>query len=263
MTYTILAIPDSQNGFRDNKPTHDRDAWEAAVHLASEASVDRIVLLGDMVDLPALSKYPHGNDLRGHTKKTIDETKWWLARLAALGVPVEYIFGNHEERLPALFKKHCPDLADVYTLQDALGLADLGITPHAPYGTDFRYKDVVFTHGDKHATHGGQTAAKYLATASPLSVVYGHCHKSEVAWKTPPYGRPKFACSPGTISNPPLVPGASAHPDWQKSLALIHFDGQQSWPELVPYLNKKLYRGVDVIKPPRHDHRERAKALGF
>lgn len=262
MVYTILAVPDSQNGFRNHKPTHDRDAWEAALVLAP--TVDRVVLLGDMLDLPALGKYAHGNDLRGQTRKAIEETRWWLERMrAATDVPIEYIFGNHEERLTSSFQKFCPDLDDVFTLQGALGLDELDITAHAPYGTDFRYRSVVFTHGDKHATHGGQTAAKYLTTASPLSVVYGHCHKAEIAWKTPPYGRPKFACSPGTISTAGLVPGSSARSDWQQAFGLIHFDGKEAWPELAYYGNNTLRCGVTLTKTPKHDHRARSRELGF
>lgn len=260
--YTVLVIPDSQNGFRGHKPLHDRLAWEAGLELTSRA--DHVVLLGDMIDLPALSKYAHGSDLRGSTGKAIKETKWWLGRLrdAAGDKPIDYIFGNHEERLPALFKKFCPDLEGIFTLEDALGLTDLNIRPVAPYGADITIKGVLYTHGDKYATHGGQTAAKYLTTLD-CSVVYGHCHKLELAHKTV-RGKRRFAGSPGTICmRTGVVPGSSAHPDWQAGFFLVHYaKGHQPWVEPVLYDGKCAYLGSEIITVT-HDHNTRQKELGF
>jgi len=259
---TVLVVPDSQNGFRGSRPLHDRLGWEAAVALVPHAN--RIVLLGDMVDLPALSKYAHGNDLRGSTKKAIEETRWWLKRLRDAGEnkPIDYIFGNHEERLAATFKKHCPDLEDVFTLEDALGLAELNIRPVRPYGADLEIRGVIYTHGDKYAKHGGQTAAKYLADCDQ-SVVYGHCHKFELAHKTS-RGRTRFAGSPGTISmRNGAVPGSSAHPDWQSGFFLVHYQrGHSPWVEPIRFDGKHMYV-ANMPLEVKHDHKARQKDLGF
>lgn len=259
----VLVIPDSQNGFRGHQPMHDRGGWEAAVTMAPH--VNRIVMLGDMLDLPALSKYTHGNDLRGATSKAIKETKYWLGRLhqANPDAPKEYIFGNHEERLAAHFKKFCPDLADVFSLEEALGLDALGITAHAPYGRDFKYKGVLYTHGHLHAKEGGLTASKYL-NEYECSVVYGHCHKRVIAYKTGKNGKERFAGSPGMLCrNDGIVPGSSAVNNWQKGLMIVTYnDGFDPTPSLLPYINKKLLFNGCII-PIQHDNNARQKELGF
>lgn len=262
-TERVLVIPDAQVGFKDNKPTHSRLGFEAAVYLASE--YNKIVLLGDMLDLPALGKYKHGNDLRGKTSKAVRELRYWLERLvdANPDADIHYIFGNHEERLRTLFKTYCPDLEDLFSLEEALGLDDLGITAHAPYGVDYRYKGVIYTHGHLHAKEGGLTATKYLNEYN-TNVVYGHCHKRALTYKTDTHGNERWAMSPGMIcAKGGVVPGSSRYSNWQEGLGeVVYHKGRKPQASLIPIQGNNLfYEGTCLTI--KHDHNARQKELGF
>lgn len=222
----VLVLPDSQNGFRGDEPLHDRLAWEGALTVAANVQDIRcVVLLGDMLDLAPWGRFRVSNDLLGTTQRTLDETHWWLARLRATvgwGVRIVYLEGNHEARFANTLVDAHRELStlrglDVPTL---LGLEELGVEYVGPYGARVTIDGVIYTHGDKYAKWGGATAAKYLQEY-PRSVVFGHCHKAELAHRRWVDGTVNFAMSPGTLARcDGIVPG-HAHPDWTQSVGWV------------------------------------------
>lgn len=234
---TVLVLPDSQNGFRGNEPLHDRLAWEASIQLARMVHVDGVVLLGDMMDFSTLTKkFRKHADLVGKIGRTRDETRYWLDRLRTVTPHAKfrkYLAGNHEERLNNTVIDANEDLEGLLTVRSLLALDELGYDYLGPYGRDWVYRGVLYTHGEKYAKLGGQTAAKYLAE-NHLSVVFGHCHKAEYGMRRYQQ-RTRFAACPGTLARVcGIVPGNSPHPDWQQGLGLVHHDGNLSWYEHVP-----------------------------
>ena len=261
---TVLVLPDSQNGFRGDKPLHDRNVWEAAVRLAESVQPDYVVLLGDMVDFSTLTrKFRTEADLVGKMGQTIAETRWWLRRLrdASPSSKRKYLAGNHEQRLSNTIIDANRDLQDLVTIE---GLLELGTDYQyiGPYGRTWEHRDVIYTHGDKYAKYGGATCAKYLAE-HPKSIVFGHCHKREYADRTY-YGRTRFAASPGTMAViDGLVPGNSCYPDWSQGLALVHYKrGFDPIYESVKYSDRHIFMRGEVL-PVRHDDKARKKELGF
>lgn len=236
---TVLVIPDSQNGWRGSRTLHDPRAWKIALDTAESVSPSKIVLLGDMVDFSTLNKkYRKPGDLYGHIRRTVDDMVGKLESLAACTNEVVYIMGNHEERLRNLLIDTNPDLEDVTSVRDLLQFDRLGIKEIGPYGRDYVYRGVIYTHGHKHAKRGGQTAAKYLADET-LNVVFGHNHKREIASET--YrGKERWAMCPGTLARiDGTVPGTSLAPNWQQGLGLVHYEQGLAWPELIPIINGK------------------------
>lgn len=220
----VVVLPDSQNGFRGKRTLHDRRAWEDALEIAADA--DAIVLLGDMVDLAPLSlKYRTAPELVGTTRRTIDETRAYLERLPP--VPRYYIAGNHEERwMAALLESPNKELATLpgLTLPHLLGLDEMGIAYVGPYGASLLLDGVEYTHGSMHSTWGGATAAKYLQRYD-RSIVFGHSHKSEIAYRRWPSGKVTFAMCPGTLARcDGTVPGAP-RPDWTQGVGIVYGPG--------------------------------------
>lgn len=221
----VLVLPDSQNGFRNDEPLHDRMAWEGALTVAANGDWDVVVLLGDMLDLAPWGRFRVSNDLLGTTQRTLDETRWWLERLRlTLGVRprIVYLEGNHEARFANSLVDCHRELTDLRGLDvpTLLGLSDLCIQYVGPYGARIEIDGVIYTHGDKYAKWGGATAAKYLQEY-PRSVVFGHCHKAELAHRRWVDGTINFAMSPGTLARcDGIVPG-HAHPDWTQAVGTV------------------------------------------
>lgn len=261
---TVLVIPDSQNGFREGKPMHDRLAWEAAVWLANEIQPDGIVELGDMMDMPTFSGFRKTPDLLGSTQRMIDETWWWQTRVraAAPSAWIRWLEGNHEKRYMDTLHDQVPDMAMLRDIQlpKLLRLEDLGVTYQSGYPTHWMYRGVEFQHGEKYSKHGGQTAAKYLVDV-PHSVVYGHSHKRELASKTY-MGVEKFAGSPGCLCHTDgRVPGTH-NPDWQNGLMLVHYDkDNHATAELVAIEGGRIFFRGESMKL-KHNDRARIKDIG-
>lgn len=241
----IIALPDSQNGFRGKEPLHDRMAWEGAVTVVAALAPDVVVLLGDMLDMAPFGKYRVGNDLLGATQRTLDETTWWLERLTDAAPGAEYIYleGNHEVRLVHSLIDTNRELLSLrgMTVPALLGLEDFGIKYLSPYGSRWSRGGVVFTHGDKYSKWGGQTAAKYLQEY-PSSVVYGHCHKAELAHRRWVDGTVHFAMSPGTLARcDGIVPG-SVHPDWTQGVGVVDYltGGREAVASIIPVGGKRI-----------------------
>lgn len=262
---TVLVLPDSQNGFRGDEPLHDRLAWEASLVLAELVDLDGVVLLGDMLDFSTLTKkFRKHADLIGKVGKSRDETRWWLDRLAGVTADVKfrkYLEGNHEARLANTVIDANEDLEGLLTVPGFLGLDDLGYDYVGPYGRDWTYRGVIYTHGEKYAKLGGQTAAKYLSENS-LSVVFGHCHKAEYGMRRYQH-KTRFAACPGTLARiDGIVPGNSPNPDWQQGLGLVHYDKNTAWYEHVPVEEGYLFFRGQRIKI-QHNASARKRALGF
>lgn len=100
-----VILPDMQVGFRRNLNTgelvaiHDREAMDVALQLTEFISPDRIVLLGDNLDLAEFStKYTTPADMSFTTQASLVELSWWLGKIRSinLDMKIDYIAGNHE-----------------------------------------------------------------------------------------------------------------------------------------------------------------------
>lgn len=100
-----VILSDMQIGFRRNLDTgslvaiHDRVAMNTALRITKALNPDRIVLLGDNLDLAEFStKYTIPSDFYFTTQASIVELAWWLGRMRSLntGAEIDYLAGNHE-----------------------------------------------------------------------------------------------------------------------------------------------------------------------
>jgi len=251
---TALILPDAQIGFRkkgnDLIPFHDRAAMDLALQAAQILQPDRVLILGDWLDFPELSRFTQEPETRYLMQPALIECAWFLQTLMRT-VPshclVAWTEGNHEYRLRnSLLEHQAGALADVrpvdnldgppaMSVETLLGLDKLGIEYVQPYGTPYWLWDILCHHGHVVRGGGGKTAASIVATATHSQIV-GHIHRRELCSRTlmdpkrPGGQRVINVMSPGALCSTVagVVPTGKGRPnqDWQQGLGLVHRTGQ-------------------------------------
>ncbi len=199
----VVILPDMQIGFYRHpdgqlEPTHDPAAIDQALALVRLLRPDRVILLGDNMDLPEFGKYRLGPAFAQTTQATVNETAALMARLrdaAGLDAQIDWLAGNHEERLQhwltdnarAAFglRQGCtPEGWPVMSVPHLCRLDDVHVTylPGYPASDIWLTDNLRVIHGDR-VKSNGSTAHKYLAE-SKVSVIYGHIHRIERAHRT-------------------------------------------------------------------------------
>lgn len=245
-----LCLGDAQIGYRGDEPFHDERAMELAQIAIRELQPDNIVFTGDMIDLPAMSRFEQREDWAATTQRSIDRYHAFLAqtRANAPHATIAVVHGNHEARMDTFVRRDASALlgikranADrelsVLTLQylvryDELGIENVDGYPNAAYWLEDNLK---VTHGTNVAK-GGSNAAKYLREETETTI-FGHTHRLEVAYKTlaTRNGSKTIAAgSPGCLARiDGAVPGfhysvdnqnrtVLKAEDWQQGLLVIH-----------------------------------------
>jgi predicted phosphodiesterase len=273
---TILA-GDAQIGFRGDEPFHDEVAMRLAQIAIRELQPDNVVFTGDMIDLTAQSRWEQRNDWATRTQDSIDRYHSFLAETRANAgseANIAVVHGNHEQRMDTSIQRDAAHLMgirranagqelSVLTLQylcryDELNVQSVDGYPNAAYWLEDNLK---VTHGTN-ATKGGSNAAKYLAQED-TSVIYGHSHRMEVAYKTRAtrFGqRVIAAASPGALCRTDGgVPGYNYSvdnqgrtvpkaEDWQQGILIVRHNKDNH--DITPVrfnngtmrINDKLYR---------------------
>lgn len=253
---TAVILPDVQIGyFRDQRdrlhPTHDERAISVALALLRDVRPDVVVLVGDNLDFPELSKYRRTPTFQRTTQASIDRSATFAAQLrdAAPGAEIVWLAGNHEERLPnyiidnasaafGIKRGNAPDSWPVLSVPELCRFGEYGITflpgyPANEYWINDRLRVI---HGHK-VKSNGTTAPMYL-DAERVSTLYGHVHRREWAERTRHTrkgARTILAASPGCLCRiDGRVPGAHTGTDldgvpieatqnWQQGLAVVTF----------------------------------------
>lgn len=253
---TAIILPDIQAGFyTDNAgnlhPTHDPVALDVALQILAEAKPDTILVGGDGVDFPELSKYRLSPMFARTTQATIDWVEAFAATLRALApqAAIEWIEGNHEMRLSnyildnakaafGIKQANAPESWPVFSLPFLSRFDEHGVTYHAGYpAAEYWFNDrLKAMHGHK-VNSTGSTVHRYLGDER-VSTISFHIHRREWGERTREtrYGaRTIMAASPGCLCridgavpstkggmdlNGVPIPRAE---DWQQGLALVHY----------------------------------------
>jgi predicted phosphodiesterase len=200
-------------------PFQDEDAMDMAVLACNELRPDNIVLTGDMLDLPALSKYEQRSEWQQTTQGAIDRYHAFLAQLRAdnPNARIVAVGGNHEERMLRHVRNNAAELLGIRRANAAHELAVLTV----PFLVRFEDLEVENVDGYPNAAHwleenlkvthgtntrkGGSNAAKYLQEERD-STIFGHTHRLELAMRT-------FATRAGSLAIYAASPGCLALTD--------------------------------------------------
>tara|TARA_R110000744_G_scaffold339876_1_gene444984 strand:+ start:1326 stop:2687 length:1362 start_codon:yes stop_codon:yes gene_type:complete len=262
-----VIVPDAQVGFKRDlqtgymDPLHDLKAFDIVTEAIKDLKPNRVVLLGDMLDLPDWSThFMHSPEFSFTTQASLDWLASWLAEVRPYCKEMVYIEGNHEKRMTDYIVKNTmhaygirpankPDLPPVISIPFLLGLADMDIqyVGNYPSGEFYINNNLVCIHGHQVGAKSGQSVMKALGDAR-ISTIFGHVHRLEMAHKTIwTQGRPKIyqAVSLGTIARiDGIVPSGSARHNWQQGFGVVEYDDENFQIDTVGiYEGRSIYRG--------------------
>lgn len=245
-----LILPDIQFGFSRNErgiyePYHSRAALDLALQVAQADNFDRLVFLGDVLDLPEFSdKYIRQPEFYFNTQAAILEGAWWLSqfRLAQPAADIDILEGNHDKRMRDALARHLVhafslrpatelDLPPSLSIERLLSLESISAkwVGDYPNGAVWLNDEVECIHGEISRNPPGGTAAAMIANTNH-STIFGHIHRIERLSRTIPDRKGYkniMTVSPGCLCRVDYaVPGHSkgtGQTGWQQGLAVVNY----------------------------------------
>lgn len=274
-----VIVPDVQIGFyrlEDGKlePTHDEKAISIALQVIADVQPELIVCVGDNIDFPELGKYRTSPAFALTTQASIDRATVLAAQLrtAAPDADIYWLAGNHEERLPnfildnakatfGLRKGDTPKSWPVMSVPSLCRFDDFNVkyVPGYPAGEFWINEKLRVIHGNR-VKSNGSTAHIYL-NQEKTSVLYGHIHRVETAYKTRrDYEGAKtiMAASPGCLARidgaVPSTKGGidldgrplTVVEDWQQGLGVVCYEDKGE--HKFSYEAMHIYNGWGVFR---------------
>lgn len=255
--HKTVIVPDAQIGYyrgRDGQlePTHDEAAIAVVISAIEHIKPEVVVCVGDNLDLPEMGKYLTTPAYQQTTQAAIDRATLFCAQLraAAPKATIVWLAGNHEERMPkylltnaaaayGLRKGNTPDSWPVLTIPYLCRMEEFGVDyrPGYPASDYWINEKLRVIHGDR-VRSSGSTAHVYLNNEK-TSVIYGHIHRIETAFKTrEDFNGPRtiMAASPGCLARidgaVPSTKGGvdldgrplTRYENWQQGFAVVTYE---------------------------------------
>ena len=262
-----IVLPDAQVGFKRDihsgelAPLHDLKAIAIATEIIKEIKPDRIIMLGDMLDLPDWSThFVRSPEFYFTTQPSLDWLASWIKELRPYCKEMVYIEGNHEKRMIDSIVQNTiqaygikpanePDVPPIVSVPYMLGLHKIGVEyiGNYPHGGFYINDNLVCIHGNKVGPKSGQSIMKMLDSPR-ISVIQGHVHRLEMGHKTVwSHGQPKIyqAVSLGTLARiDGIVPGAGTRYNWQQGFGIVEYDSDRFQIDSVGiYDGKAIFKG--------------------
>ena len=254
---TCVVVPDIQIGYyrgRDGQlePTHDEKAILVCLKMIQETQPEVIACVGDNLDFPEMGKYLTYPAYAQTTQASIDRATFFCAQMRAMAPNAKIIWlaGNHEERMPqyllvnagaayGLRKGNIPESWPVLSVPYLCRMDEFGVEYRPGYpAADFWVNEKLrIIHGDR-VKSSGSTAHIYL-NSEKTSVIYGHIHRIETAFKTrEDFDGPRtiMAASPGCLARidgaiPSTKGGVdldgrplTRYENWQQGLGIVKYE---------------------------------------
>ena len=262
-----IVLPDAQVGFKRDihsgelAPLHDLKAIAIATEIIKEIKPDRVIMLGDMLDLPDWSThYVRSPEFYFTTQPSLDWLASWIKELRPYCKEMVYIEGNHEKRMIDSIVQNTiqaygikpanePDVPPIVSVPYMLGLHKIGVEyiGNYPHGEFYINDNLVCIHGNKVGPKSGQSVMKMLDSPR-ISVIQGHVHRLEMGHKTVwSHGQPKIyqAVSLGTLARiDGVVPGGGTRYNWQQGFGIVEYDNDRFQIDSVGiYDGKAIFKG--------------------
>lgn len=257
---SCVILPDLQIPYQDD------EAISVALQVVRDVRPDKVVLLGDAVDLAPWSKYPQRPEHQQTTQDSLVKLHLLLASIRQTLPRSDIIVleGNHDFRMHAKMSKDNPEALYLKRANDPEGWPVMSV----PYLTSMDELDVEYISGypaNKHwinerlqVQHGakarsGSSTAKVISQDERASTIFGHVHRIETHYKTVNTydgGKTSFAHTPGCLcridGEVPSVKGGTTvkgervenYEDWQQGIAVVEYqDGDAPFHLEQVYIN--------------------------
>ena len=256
-TKTLVLLGDYQAPFINDK------LHELTLHFLADIKPTGLVLMGDIIDFPNISRHRPDDKFFATVQESIDFGYRLCSELkdaAKLTANDELVFlvGNHEirldrillDKLPQLFGIKKADVGEddksVLHLANLLRLDELGYHYVAdkkgdyPHGT-YKIADNFYASHGWIARAGAGASAQASIQNLNASIAVGHTHRLALSHKTRWEEDTPFvysAIETGTMARPL---GYTRFPDWQNGFVVLQVVNGVVQPEMVSYLNGSLY----------------------
>ncbi len=233
-------------------PHEDKAALAAAENLCRHIEPDLIVLLGDLLDCYAVSRYDKDPRRIGSLQEEFDQGLAFLRRLRENHPEAEIVYkeGNHEERLQKFLWSKAPALASLrcMELSEQLELEDLGIQ-YIKAAERYSLGALTVTHGHVVRTGSGNSARGEM-TKRASSGISGHTHRLGHVMHTNGNGTAGWVEAGCLCSFEADYIGDYA-PDWQHGCVIGHqitaHDVDRIDLQIVPIINGVAHYQGDLI----------------
>jgi predicted phosphodiesterase len=215
--------------FDVHAPYHDQQAYTLALEYLRnlKPKVTKIVLAGDFVDFYKISFWksdPDRMNFEDEVALVNDELK--ALRQQFYGIPIDYIEGNHEQRLFRYIRDKAPDLAFRNRIDDVLSLKQRRIK-YVSNIASVCDGQPVYTLGKLHVLHGHEkkvsfgaiNLARLFYTKCKTNVIAGHHHRSDYTLVRKLDGTHEGAWTVGTLGK--LTEPYSPINDWNHGFAFV------------------------------------------
>ncbi len=245
---TAVILPDMHFGFSKDintgelAPFHDREALDVALQIVEYINPDKIVWLGDILDLPDWTdKFLRSPEFYWTTQSAVIEAVWWLTQFGFAGANAKklLLFGNHDDRprkaiissLKSAWNLKPADELDLppaLSIERLLCLDKLGIEYVTAYpgGEVWINDDICCIHGNIARQNSLATVIKLISN-SVVTKIQGHIHRIEIAMrKIQMQGGAKsiYGVSCGCLCKiDGSVPGSNKDNNWMQGLGVVHY----------------------------------------
>lgn len=258
---TAVILPDPQIGYRrdiqtgDLDPFHDERAIAAALSVVADIQPDRVINLGDVLDMNEASRFIREPGFALTTQPAVNYATQYLARqrASAPNAQIDFLEGNHDGRLPKHIMENAiwaygltrgaledgsTDAWPVLSVPNLLRMEELGVTYHPGYPAAIVWINdrLACVHGSKVRSNGSTASA--VIDDEKVSVIFGHIHRIERIHKTSRTrsgAKTRLAASPGCLCRTdgavPSTKGATdlygraltSFENWQQGLAIVTY----------------------------------------
>lgn len=197
-------------------PYQDDAAVEEALLRIEEERAGKIVILGDLMDFEAISRFNRKLEKRAAFEWELEFGKEWIKRFHKRfkDREIHFLAGNHESRLSKYVVRNCPELSALpqLALEQVLEIPKQWNT--YSYNLNAILIDGVnYIHGRKFSGNVCMSnLKKYMG-----SVVQGHSHKASSSYCRLPDGRQIGAVEAGCLCE--LNPSYASDVDWSHAMA--------------------------------------------
>lgn len=231
---TAIIIPDAHL-----KETAGKD-YMAIKPFIKEISPDRIILLGDFMDVNSLSAwdYDKKRPMEGRRyKKEINCANRELDFLQKNSKDIVYLEGNHEDRVNRYLDKN-PEMEGMIEIQDQLRLKERGIK-WVKMNDLYKLGRMYFTHG---MFTNKYSAQKHLQTLG-CNICYGHQHSTQTAMQNMKMQKPYVAYALGTLGDKKPDYLKNRPGNWINQFAMFYWNPKSGDFNLYPIniINNKFF----------------------
>lgn len=201
---------------------HHKGMCSKFVDTITQVKPDIVVLLGDVIDCYAISKFTKDPARLLSLQVEINKAKCFLDRVreACGDSEIVYLRGNHEEWWRKYLWSSAKELSclESLSLEENLGLDDLGII-HFRTKTRVQIGGLLYLHGTNvRKAPGGTAKAHYEKYGMPVMV--GHSHRvGSYAHRT--VNGIRISYENGCMCD--LYPEYDEFPDWHHSFSIVRY----------------------------------------